>query len=83
LCRYLPSASEKASTVPSKPHSSQQSRLLRRSEVEAKVGHGRSWIYAAMQTGEFPRAVSIGPRSVAWYEDEIDAWIASRPRRRA
>ena len=69
--------------MPSKPHSTQQSRLLRRSEVEAKIGHGRSWIYAAMQTGDFPRAVSIGPRSVAWHEDEINAWIASRPRRRA
>jgi prophage regulatory protein len=83
LRRYLPNASEKASTVPSKPHPPQQSRLLRRFDVEAKIGHGRSWIYAAMQAGEFPRAVSIGPRSVAWYEDEIDAWIASRPRRRA
>ena len=69
--------------MPSKPHSTQQSRLLRRSEVEAKIGHGRSWIYAAMQTGDFPRAVSIGTRSVAWYEDEINAWIASRPRRRS
>jgi prophage regulatory protein len=69
--------------VPSKPRSTQQSRLLRRSEVEARIGHGRSWIYAAMQTGDFPQPVSIGPRSVAWVEDEIDQWIASRPRRRS
>ena len=62
--------------MPSKPRSSQQSRLLRRSEVkETKIGHGRSWIYAAMQKQASSRGrVSIGPRSVAWYEDEIDAW---------
>jgi prophage regulatory protein len=59
-----------------------QGRLLRRREVEAKVGHGSSWLYAEMQAGRFPEPVVIGARSVAWVEAEVDAWIASRPRRR-
>jgi predicted DNA-binding transcriptional regulator AlpA len=34
-----------------------------------------------MRKGKFPRARSIGGKSV-WIESEIEAWIATRPVRR-
>ncbi|KAB2889330.1 MAG: AlpA family transcriptional regulator [Desulfobulbaceae bacterium] len=51
--------------------------LLRRPEVERRTGLGRSTIYARMKEGDFPQSVSLG-RTVAWVEDEIDAWIQER-----
>ena len=30
----------------------------------------------------FPAAVQLGPNSVAWREDEVEAWLASRERAR-
>ena len=59
-----------------------QGRVLRRREVEEKIGHGHSWLYDKVRSGEFPDPVQIGERSVGWFEHEIDAWLASRPRRR-
>ena len=53
-------------------------RLIRRPKVESKVGLGRSSIYERIARGEFPAPVSLGRRSVAWIESEIDAWIAAR-----
>ncbi|WP_345884990.1 helix-turn-helix transcriptional regulator [Shewanella algae] len=38
----------------------------------------RSSIYSYMAAGYFPRSVKLGPRLVAWVEDEIDEWIAER-----
>ncbi|WP_348767865.1 AlpA family transcriptional regulator [uncultured Salinisphaera sp.] len=49
--------------------------LIRLPAVKARTGQSRSAIYAAMQRGEFPQSVPIGPRAVAWVESEIDAYI--------
>jgi len=35
-----------------------------------------------MRAGRFPAPIEIGTRSVGWFEHEVDAWLASRPRRR-
>ncbi|KAA0011163.1 AlpA family transcriptional regulator [Billgrantia pellis] len=53
-------------------------RLLRRREVEQKTGKSRSAIYEGIKQGTFPPPVSIGRKSVAWLEEEIDSWIAKR-----
>lgn len=37
-------------------------------------------IYRRMRTGTFPLPLKLGERAVAWRADEIDNWIASRPR---
>ena len=68
-------------------------RLLRREEVESRVGLSRSSIYAAMARGAFPRPLRIGQRAVRWSEADIERWLATRveanpndvhaPRRRA
>lgn len=53
-------------------------RLIRRKEVQAKTGLGASSIYAMMQQGTFPKAIHISERRVAWIESDVDKWIAER-----
>ena len=55
-------------------------RLLRLKEVSSIVGLSRSTIYGLCARGLFPDRVILGKRAVAWWESEIDAWIATRPR---
>ena len=55
-------------------------RLLRLRDVQAIVGLSRSTIYEMMQKGLFPRQVLLGRRAVAWWESEVNEWVASRPR---
>jgi prophage regulatory protein len=54
------------------------SKLLRRPQVEAKVGLRRSSLYDLLKRGEFPQPIKIGERCIAWLESEIDTWIAQR-----
>ena len=53
-------------------------RILRRPEVEARIGFKRAQIYKWMQEGKFPKAKTIGVRTVGWDSAEIDQWIAER-----
>jgi prophage regulatory protein len=53
-------------------------RLLRRPQVEAKTGKSCSSIYAGILAGTFPAPIETDENSVAWVEEEIDAWIAAR-----
>lgn len=53
-------------------------RILRRREVEHRVGLSRSTLYYRMQRGEFPQPVQLGPRAVGWREADVDEWIRSR-----
>lgn len=43
------------------------------------TGLGRSTIYAMMGEGTFPKPVKLGQRAVAWPDEVIREWIASRP----
>ncbi len=52
--------------------------VLRRPEVEARVGLSRSSIYAFMAAGQFPKPIRLGARAVAWRASDIEAWLASR-----
>ena len=53
-------------------------RLLRLPEVKEKVGLSRTAIYRLIAEGQFPRQVCIGPRTVAWCQEELEAWIEQR-----
>ncbi len=53
-------------------------RLIRRAEVIARVGLCKASIYNRINSGEFPRPISIGGGRVAWLESDIDQWIAER-----
>ena len=55
-------------------------RMLRLSEVRTRTALGRSTIYRLMRDGSFPEPLKIGPRAVRWWESEIEAWLAARPR---
>jgi prophage regulatory protein len=50
-------------------------RILRLPEVQRRVPLSTATIYARMKMGTFPRAISIGPRSVGWRLSQINHWI--------
>jgi prophage regulatory protein len=58
------------------------SRLMRLKEVIQVTGMSRSSIYCRINEGKFPAAVSLGERSVAWVEEEVQGWITSKIRKR-
>ena len=53
-------------------------RLIRLKEVQYRVGLGRSTIYRWMAEGKFPKPVQLGGYTVAWAQEDIDAWICER-----
>ena len=53
-------------------------RILRRPEVERRIGFGRSQIYKMILEGRFPKAKRLGIRAVGWDSAEVDRWIAER-----
>jgi prophage regulatory protein len=52
--------------------------ILRLPAVITRTGLSRSGIYAKVRTGEFPKPISIGIRSIGWIDSEIQQWIADR-----
>jgi len=52
--------------------------VLRRRQVEARTGLGRSSIYALIADGQFPAPIRLSANTVGWLEHEIDGWIAER-----
>jgi prophage regulatory protein len=53
-------------------------RFLKRPEVERMTALSRSSIYDKMAKDEFPKPLKIGQRSVAWYYEDIEAWMLER-----
>jgi prophage regulatory protein len=47
-------------------------------KVKEATQRSRAAIYAAMAEGKFPKSVRISAGRVAWVENEIQDWIASR-----
>ena len=56
--------------------------ILRAKAVKERTGYSRVqvWRKSRDPDDDFPAPVQLGPNSIGWYEDEIDAWLASRPR---
>ncbi len=52
--------------------------ILRRRDVEAITGLGRSTIYKMISDGQFPKPIQLGARAVGWPESAIRAWLALR-----
>jgi len=48
--------------------------------LEVKTGRSRVQIWRDMRADRFPAAIKLGENSVAWFSDEVEAWLASRPR---
>jgi prophage regulatory protein len=45
------------------------------------IGYSRDHLRRKVKAGEFPAPVALSDRRIAWRESEVDAWLASRPRR--
>lgn len=54
--------------------------IYREKEVCAKCRLSRTTIWRKERAGDFPQRVRLGAASVGWVAEEIDAWLASRPR---
>ena len=52
-------------------------RLIRFRTVKDRTGLSRTTVY---ETADFPEPYRLTPRSVAWRESEVLAWMATRPR---
>ncbi|MDP8287017.1 MAG: AlpA family transcriptional regulator [Candidatus Electryonea clarkiae] len=60
--------------------------ILRLPAVQSRTGLSRSTIYLRISEDNFPRAISLGGRTVGWIEAEINDWLnqqikASRDRK--
>jgi prophage regulatory protein len=66
----------------SSENSSRPRRLMHRSEVLDIVGATYVTVWKWMRAGKFPRSVVTCGGQVAWYSNEIEAWLASLPRQR-
>jgi len=58
-------------------------RLISADDLKAKgIPFGKTKLWRMTKDGQFPKAVSLGYKSRAWVESEVDEWIASRIRDR-
>jgi predicted DNA-binding transcriptional regulator AlpA len=67
-------------------HKVARDRMLRLPQAKAMLGIGGSTFWKGVKEGVIPMSVSLGPRTSAWRESELQAWIdaktyASRSRR--
>lgn len=53
-------------------------RAIRISDVVAKVGLGRSTIYALGKQGLFPLPVKLSANASAWIEEQVEEWLAEK-----
>ncbi len=56
-------------------------RVIREPEVKKKTHTSRTTRWRKVRRGLFPAPVELGPNSIGWFEDEVEAWLAARPRR--
>ena len=63
-------------------------KIIRLKQLEERVGLKRSSIYEKMNNkshrydATFPVMVSLGERSVGWYQHEVEAWLQSLQKKR-
>nr|WP_298168330.1 AlpA family phage regulatory protein [uncultured Pseudomonas sp.] len=48
--------------------------FIKRPVVERMTGLSCTELYRRIAAGTFPQQVQLGPKSVAWVEEEIAAW---------
>ncbi len=52
-------------------------RLIRLPEVRHRTGLSTATIYRKMEEGSFPRQRRLSAKVVAWYEGDVDGWVAA------
>jgi prophage regulatory protein len=55
-------------------------KIIRKPAVRERTGYSGTQIWRLEQLDKFPARVQLGPNSVGWFEDEVDAWVLSRIR---
>lgn len=58
--------------------SSTPCRFIRLREVKDLTSLSTSELYRRVTAGTFPRQIHLGPKSVAWLESDVNAWIEAR-----
>lgn len=58
----------------------QPPRLLKMKDLLMQVPLSRSQVYKLIAEGSFPAQINLSGRAVAWRQEDVDAWIASRER---
>lgn len=57
---------------------STQQKLMRHRAVCERVGFSPSTIARRVKAGDFPKPVKLGPQTLAWVAEEVEAWLAQR-----
>lgn len=52
--------------------------LIRKRAVLERTALSNTSLYRLIAKGEFPKPIKLGPRAVAWVEEDIQEWIESR-----
>ncbi|MDA9556995.1 AlpA family transcriptional regulator [Vibrio sp.] len=50
-------------------------KFLKLNQVIEKTSLSRSSIYRKMDSKEFPLAINLGGRAIAWLESDIEEWM--------
>lgn len=54
--------------------------ILRADAVVERVGLSRTTIWRQERKGAFPRRIRLSDNAVGWLEEDIQNWLANRPR---
>lgn len=60
--------------------SAQPRHIVRPAEADRICGISKSTRYRLEAAGQFPKRVILSERSSGYFSDEIETWMASRPR---
>ena len=55
---------------------------FRQLRAEKGIPYSRVHVDRLEKAGNFPRRIKLGANSVAWFEDEVDAWLEERRAKR-
>lgn len=55
-------------------------RIVRLPGVKEFSGLQRSTIYERVKKGDFPPPIKLSQRAVGWRLDDLERWLADRPR---
>lgn len=54
--------------------------ILRPNQVCRLLNISRGTLHAKVHSGEFPKPIQLGERSVGWRRADVETWLAQRPR---
>ena len=57
--------------------------IWRKPKVLAAIGMGNTWLYEAVERGDFPKPVKLGSRAVGWRKSDVQAWLEHFPLKRS